>query len=255
MISSPPKLAFILAVAAAPASAGPWAAPWPAGTPLVLAQLTPGYEASVDAAIAALPAPLAFASGLALVDARLAAAMRLAEAGDAAAAAQIEAAAVRLAALSAPTRFQSGLAEAKALVDALSGAPDPGALAAARETLDALRSPALDVGNDPTLNRLNTVELLLQAAAGLYAEAVGPDGQLLDAGSLAFARGAVAVAGEIYATAQRDLDSRVQSVTAGLTSTLRMIDSQFETDPAAGLPPPDQVTGTIAFFLGYSAYF
>lgn len=210
--------------------------------------MSPELSATVEAAIGRFDAPLAFATRLALLDARLA--------GEAApTAADVAEAEAYAAAIVAPPRYARDVGGLTVALAALADPPPPEAIAALRAEIGRLQATAFQPGVDATLNRLRSLELLLQIASSLYGEAVASDGTPVSPDDVRFARCIVLVAGEIYGSIERDLDNRVQSVAAGMTNTLGMIDREVARDPAAGLARPDQIEGLIAFFLGYSVNF
>ncbi len=210
--------------------------------------MSPELSATVEAAIGRLDPPLAFATRLALLDARLA--------GDGGpSAGEVAEARAYAAAMVAPPRFARDVAGLTVAIAALADPPAPEGVAALRAEVGRLQSTAFQPGVDATLNRLRSIEILLQIASSLYAEAVAADGTPVAPDDVRFARGIVLVAGEIYGSIERDLDNRVQSIAAGMSNTLRMIDREVARHPVAGLARPEQVQGLIAFFLGYSANF
>jgi hypothetical protein len=239
-------------------------APRRAGRPLpagVLVAQASSLNNGLDAALSGIPAPIAFATRVELIDARLRTAEALLGDNDwGGAAVQAQEAATFAAAITAPQRLRADLASLAADLALIPERLDARAedatahLDGARSKLDALRAAALSVGGDIPLNQLRTIEVLLQVMAGVYGQAVGFDGAVRDAGALAFARAILLAGDDLYRPAQPDLESRLQGATYVLTDTM---DTLLRlASPAAGppLPAPQIIIDGVELFLSYASY-
>jgi hypothetical protein len=230
----------------------------PEGT--VLAQAS-DLGAALDNALTGVPTPIAFATRLELVDARLRAADALIARNDwPAAAAQVQGAATYAASITAPQRSAAAVlalaADLAAIPERLDARAEDaeGRLDAARSALDTLRTAALRVGGDTTVNSLRTIEVLLQMMTGIYDGAVGDDGAVKDPELLEFARGVLLAADGLYRVSEPDLDARLQGATHVLTDTMDTIGLLLSPEREGALAPPQILVDGVELFLSYSSY-
>ncbi len=256
-------LGLVLALAASTALAreGAPAQRHPAPPGAVLLAQASTLDAAIDGALDGVATPIAYATRLELIEARLRAAESLLARNDwPAAAAQVQGAATYAAGITVPQRSQAALAELAAglagIPERLDARAEDGAarIGAVRAALDARRTAALRVGGDVALNQLRTTEVLLQVTAGLYGEAVGVDGAVGDPDLLEFARGTLLSADALYRAAQPELEGRLQGATYVLTDTMETIGRLLDPERDGPLAPPSVLVDGVELFLSYSSY-